>query len=142
MKYWMAIYNPDTWREFVAMPDKVCAFTENRTRRFPVISIGDKVVCYVARAFTWSGLLTVTGELYRASGVAYPLRVPVKADVLVGDPSLGLPMSKMEGRLSFFPMGGGPKVWAPHVRISPRVMHIPDAEALAEALRQYANSVE
>src|SRR5688572_21128600 len=119
MKYWMAIFNPDTWREFVAMSDKVCAFADNPTRRFPAISINDRIVCYVAKAYTWAGLLTVTGERYRASQEVYPNRIPVRPEVVIADPAQGVPMSKMEGKLSFFPAGGSAKTWAPHVRISP-----------------------
>jgi hypothetical protein len=139
MKNWMAIFNEDTWRDFVGMTTKVCAFSDNRSRAFPAIAIGDRIICYVAKAQTWTGVLAVTGERYRAEGT-YPNKVPVKCEIVIVDPASGVPMAAMEGKLSFFPPGGSAKQWAPHVRISPRVMHVPDAEALVEALTLRAPS--
>lgn len=124
------------------MPTKVCGFVDNPTRKFPAISVGDRILCYVAKAQTWAGLLTVTGERYRASEKTYPNRIPVKPEVVILDPARGVPMTKMEGKLSFFPAGGSAKEWAPHVRISPRVMHVPDAEALVDALQRFGEGVE
>ena len=138
MKYWMAIFNEETWRDFVAMRVKVCAFSDNPTRRFPTISIDDRILCYVAKAQVWAGLVSVVGERFRANGEQYPNRIPVKPDIVIADPARGVAMSEMEGKLSFFPAGGSAKQWAPHVRISPRVMHIPDAETLADALKRSA----
>ena len=140
MKYWMAIFNQETWRDFIAMPVKVCAFKDNPTRRFPTISIGDHLLCYVAKAQAWTGLLTVTSERYRASEEVYPNRVPVEPEIVIADPARGVAMTAMEGKLSFFPAGGSAKQWAPHVRISPRVMHAPDAEALVDALKRSADA--
>jgi hypothetical protein len=142
MKYWMCIFNPETWQDFIAMPNKVCAFPDHKMRKFPAISINDRILCYIAKAQAWGGLLTVTGERYRVTDANYPNRVPVRPEVIIASPAHGVPMTKMEGKLSFFPAGGGGRDWAPHVRMSPRIMHVPDAEAIADALQLSADHVE
>lgn len=93
MKYWMAIFNQDTWREFIDMPVRTCAFGDNPTRRFPTISVDDRLLCYVAKVHTWTGVLKVTGERYRATADTYPNKIPVEPEVLIADPALGVPMT-------------------------------------------------
>ena len=135
LKCWMAIFNPETWADFVEMRDRCCGFADNSNRRFPSISVSDRFICYVAKAQTWTGVLAVTGDRTRVTEGKYPNRYSVASEVVIADPKFGVPMSVMEGKLSFFPQGGTAKEWAPHVRISPRIMHIPDAEALAVAIK-------
>jgi hypothetical protein len=141
MKYWMSIFTPDTWQQFLAMPQHVCAFNDLPGRRFPDLSLGDHLLCYVSKEQVWAGVLAVNGPRYRSvdhlyTGGLFPNRVSVTPLVLLTPLQKAVRMSALEGRLSFFPAGTGGKKWAPHVRISPRVMHTPDALAIVAAVQE------
>ncbi len=137
MNHWLAVFNEVTWAQFLAMSPKVYAFSEPRDRRLPGIRIGDRLLCYVAKRMVWAGVLRVVGDRYREStrifaGGDFPIRYSVETEIgLTADDAL--PMSALEGRLSFFPAGGTGKNWAPYLQKSPRKLHQLDAEALIDA---------
>ena len=139
MKSWLTIFNEETWISFLQMPTKICAYNDQPGKRFPVISIGDEIICYVSKLQVLSGILTVAGERYRSQDALYkggifPNRVPVSCEVALALAE-AVPMSTLEGKLSFFPSGATGKDWGPFVRNSPRILHVPDAKALADAIR-------
>lgn len=37
MNYWMTVFNDVTWPQFLKMSPKVCAYTEPRGKRFPIL---------------------------------------------------------------------------------------------------------
>jgi hypothetical protein len=138
MNYWLSVFNEQTWGQFLEMSPKVYAFAEPRDRRLPNIQVGDQLLCYVSRKMVWAGVLNVIGDRYRDntrlfSGGDYPIRYHVDPEILLcGEETL--PMSELEGRLSFFAAGGTGKNWAPYLQKSPRKLHTPDANAIVEAL--------
>jgi hypothetical protein len=139
MKSWMAIFNPETWTTLLEMTPKVCAFNDLPSRAFPAIAVGDRFICYVSGAQVWAGILSVAGAKYRSqdrlyAGGTFPNRIPVECEIAYHNLDEAVKMSELEGLLSFFPVGGTGKNWAPHVRISPRIMHVPDADAIASSL--------
>lgn len=139
MKSWMTVFNPQTWATFLEMTPKVCAFNDLPSRSFPAIAAGDKLICYVSGAQVWAGVLLVVGEKYRSqdrlyAGGTFPNRIPVDCEIAFQNLDDAVKMPGLEGQLSFFPVGGTGKNWAPHVRISPRIMHVPDADTIASSL--------
>ena len=134
MNYWMTVFNEVTWPQFLDMSSKVCAYTEPRGKRVPNIDVGDQIICYIAKAKSWGGVLRVSGQRFSDdkrifSGGPYPIRIPVEP-IYLATLEQAIPMDQLEGKLSFFPSGGSGKDWAPYVRNSPRKFHVPDAEAV------------
>jgi hypothetical protein len=134
MNYWLSVFNEETWRQFRDMPSKVCAFPEPRMARFPNIPKDDRLICYISRKMVWAGVLRVSGDLYRDrtliyEGGIFPIRIPVEPLIVLATDE-ALPMTDLEGHLSFFPKGSTGKRWAPYVRNSPKKIHSPDAETI------------
>jgi hypothetical protein len=145
MKSWMVVFNQETWATLLSMPSQICAFNDIPGRRFPLVAVGDRFICYISGAKAWAGILYVTGGKYRSEeqlyvGGVFPNRVPVRAEITFGNLDDAVKMLEFEGTLSFFPQGGSAKNWAPHVRISPRIMHVPDATVIATRLSQQFSS--
>lgn len=138
MNHWLAVFNEVTWDEFLAMSPKVYAFAEPFDRRVPGIRLDDRLLCYVAKKMVWAGVLRVVGDRYRESttiftGGDFPIRYPVEPEIAL-TVAEALPMSALEGRLSFFPSGGTWKNWSPYLQKSPRKLRPIDGDALLEAL--------
>jgi len=138
MNYWLSVFNEMTWRQFRDMTSKVCGFPEPRSGRFANITKYDTFICYISKRMVWAGVLHVSGKPFRDrsqiyEGGIFPRRVPVEP-LIVCDVERAVPMSQLEGRLSFFPTGSTAKRWAPIVRNSPRKLHPPDAQAIINLL--------
>jgi len=140
MNYWLTVFNEVTWRQFREMPQKICAYSEPRGGRFAKIEMEDRLICYISRKMVWAGVLRVTGDRFRDQsriyqGGNFPIRFPVEP-LIVRDIDAAVPMSSLEGRLTFFPAGSTSKSWAPFLQKSPKKLFAPDAEALISMIEE------
>ena len=140
MNYWLSVFNEVTWRQFRDMPSKVCAYPEPRGGRFAKIERDDRLICYISRKMVWAGVLRVTGDLFRDhsrifEGGDFPIRFPVEP-LIVRDIDDAVPMSSLEGRLTFFPAGSTSKSWAPYLQKSPKKLFAADAEELINMIEE------
>lgn len=140
MQYWLSLFTTATWKEFAALDPPVCAFPTKKNGKFPAISVGDCIVCYLVGRKQWVGLLEVTGRRYHdvtplhQSGL-FPVRFRVRSRIVLSSED-GVSMSSLEGELTFFPKGAYGKQWACAVRSSPRKLCVEDATAIISRMKQ------
>lgn len=144
MQYWLSLFTPATWKEFLVLKPPVCAFPAKRTGKFPAIAEGDWFLCYLIGKKKWVGLLEVVGRRYHdvshihQSGL-FPIRFRVRPRIALV-PEVGLTMESLEGQLSFFPKGATGKQWACAVRSSPRKLLASDAAVIISCLEAQSQS--
>lgn len=139
MTYWLNLFTGNTWREFQKAGSNVTGFREHNWKRAERIKPGDIFLCYMVGVSRWVGLLEITGDRYKDesriwSEEVFPVRFPVKPLVIL-TPEQGVPMTAMEGKLSFFPQGGPVGRWSGNVRASPTKYGQKDGDALTTAIR-------
>ncbi len=139
MNYWFDAFTGITWNEFRTAGAKVTGFREHNWKRAEKIRTGDIFLCYMVGVKRWVGLLEVTGERYRDETPIwreeiFPVRFPVRPLVTL-EAEFGVPMKDMEGKLTFFPMGG--TKWSGWVRSSPTRYDGVDGIAIADILREF-----
>lgn len=105
VSYWLDLFTGTTWEEFQAAGSTVSGFRETRAATVAKIRPGDILLCYLTGVMRWVGALEVVGSVEDKSPIwkfdAFPARLRVKPLVLL-QPEHGIPMSELEGRVSFF----------------------------------------
>jgi hypothetical protein len=63
--YWLDLFTPVTWQEFLDAGAKVSGFREARWSTLQKVRPGDYFLCYATGISRWIGLLEVTSEAFR-----------------------------------------------------------------------------
>jgi len=142
--YWLDLFTPVTWQEFLDAGGKVSGFRETQWSRLQKAKVGDYFLCYITGISRWVGLLEVTSEAFRDTTIiwkdeSFPCRIKVK---VISKLTLetGVPVKEMKDQLSAFQTTGGPLAWTGHFRGSPTKWKISDGEAVVKAVLQAAQS--
>jgi hypothetical protein len=82
--YWLALFSPTTWQEFLDAGGTVSGFREGNQATVQQIKPGDYLLCYVTQVSRFIGVLEVTGESFLDKTRSiwkdddFPCRVAVK----------------------------------------------------------------
>ncbi len=142
--YWLDLFTPVTWQEFLDAGGQVSGFRETRWSTLQKVKPGDYFLCYLTGISRWIGLLEVTSEAFRDTAPiwkdeGFPCRVKVKA-VAKLTPETGVPVKHMKDQLSVFQTTGGALAWTGHFRGSPTKWKASDGEAVVKAVLQASES--
>jgi hypothetical protein len=139
MTYWLDLFTGTTWEEFQRTGAKISGFRENNWKRAEKIKPGDIFLCYLVGVSRWVGLLEVESPRFRDNSriwteEEFPVRFKVKPIAMLS-PKHGVPMSSLEGQLSFFQLVDNARKWSGYVRNSPTKYRDEDGIAIAAAVR-------
>jgi hypothetical protein len=142
--YWLDLFKPVTWQEFLDAGGNVSGFRESRWSTVQKIKPGDYLLCYLTGISRWIGLLEVTSGAFRDTTVvwkeeSFPCRVKVKSIARL-TPETGVPVKEMKDQLSVFQTAGGTLSWTGYFRASPRKWKTADGEAVVNAVLQAVDS--
>ncbi len=139
MKYWLDLFTWKTWQEFLNVGANISGFSEHRWRSVQRIQPGDFLICYMTGLSRFFAILEVTGNPYRDnipiwSEAIFPSRVSVKVSLELS-PAHAVPVTNLQGKLSYFQNMKAPNSWSGHFRGSPVVEKQADAMAIIAALK-------
>jgi len=142
--YWLDLFTPVTWQEFLDAGGKVSGFRESRWSTLQKVVVGDYFLCYLTGISRWVGILEVTSEAFRDTKPIwkdenFPCRVRVKV-VAKLTPETGIPVKEMKDHLSVFQTNGGALAWTGHFRGSPTKWKVSDGEAVVSAVQRAVES--
>jgi hypothetical protein len=60
--YWLDLFTPQTWNEFLKAGSSVSGFRESRWSAVQKIQEGDYLLCYLTGISRWVGVLEVTSK--------------------------------------------------------------------------------
>lgn len=137
--YWLDLFTPQTWNEFLAAGGTVSGFRESRRNSMRRMQPGDALVCYLTGVSRFVGILEVTGPAYtdRApiwKDEAFPERVPVKVVAQLA-PETAVPVAELLDGFSWAARLKSPIAWTGHFRGSPVQMDPADGAMVEEAIR-------
>lgn len=134
MAYYLNLFTVETWEEFKQAGGEVTGFREAMWKRARNISPGDRLVCYLAGAYRWVGVLEVTGRPYFDPDPSpiwkldpFPARVPVRV-VQEVEPKYGPPVQSMLDELKAARQLTNRRRWGSLFMGSPRSW--PDADGV------------
>lgn len=137
--YWLDLFSPTTWQEFLTAGGGVSGFRESRWTTVRQIKQGDYLLCYMTQVSRFVGVLEVTGEPYldKTNTIwkdeEFPCRVEVK--VVASLPvEAAIPIIELADQLSFFQNLKSPWAWTGRVRGSPTKWSESDGEVVASAV--------
>ncbi len=86
--YWLVLFSPSTWQEFVKDGGRTCGFRETKERAVSRIAAGDTLLCYVTKVSKFAGALKVNSAPYRDtrpiwSTETFPWRIDVIASAIL-----------------------------------------------------------
>jgi len=137
--YWLDLFSPTTWQEFLDSDRDVSGFRESRWGIVQSIKPGDYLLCYLTQVSRLVGVLDVNSEPYidHSGSIwkddAFPCRVKVSVAVAL-TVDTAIPITKLSDRLSMFQNLSNPNAWSGHVRGSPAKWKPTDGEVIIEAL--------
>lgn len=102
MTYWLNLFTIETWREFKDAGGTVSGFSGRRWNTAQRLQPGDRLLCYLVRAYRWIAVLKVTGPAYLDEDEShriwtqalYPVRAPVEIELEL-TPETGVPVADM-----------------------------------------------
>jgi len=136
--YWLDLFTPTTWREFLDAGGAVSGFKASRASRVQKIRPGDHLLCYLTGISRWIGILEVTGPAYNDTtpiweSDPFPARLPVRVVVAL-TPETGIPVLEMRDQLSVFQNLKSPERWSGAFRGSPARWKVADGETVTRAV--------
>lgn len=142
MNYWLGLFTPKTWQEFIDSGSDVSGFRESRWSAVQKIAKGDYLLCYLTGISRFVGLLEVVGKPFKDtkkiwSDDSFPSRVKVKPLVKL-TPETAVPVQSLRGQLSFLPQDSWGPAWTGHFRGSPTQWKSADGEIVADILKAAA----
>lgn len=138
--YWLDLFSPTTWQQFLEAGASVSGFRESRWKQVQQFAIGDYLLCYLTQVSRFVGVLEVVSEPYRDTSHSiwddeFPCRVKVRVVAqLPLDNSI--PIRDLEDWLSFFQNLASSNAWSGHVRASPARWRTGDGAAVVEAVQE------
>ena len=146
MNYFTNLFTVKTWNQFLKAGGSVTGFTEYQRPRASSLEIGDHLLCYLAGANRWVGVLEVVGPSYPFDGTGnriwdddYPTRVPVRVLMKV-DPLHGPLVTSMLDRLETMETMSNKKAWGAKFLASLNRWSHADGELVEAALRTAVES--
>ncbi len=137
--YWLDLFSPLTWQQFVDAGGTVTGFRANRWNQVSKIEVGDYLLCYLTRVSRFIGMLEVVGDPYQDhSGSIWDDDFPCRIEVRVAtqlEIDTAVPIKLLADRLTFFQNLRSPNAWSGQVRGSPTRWRTPDGETVVEAIR-------
>jgi predicted RNA-binding protein len=140
--YWLDLFTPQTWNEFLNAGSSVSGFRESRWSAVQKIEEGDYLLCYLTGISRWVGILEVTSKKpFKDSkpvwkDEVFPCRVNVKF-VAELEPETAVPVKDMKDVLSAFKSAksdGYSQAWTGRFRGSPVKWSQSDGEAVVAAV--------
>jgi len=140
--YWLDLFTPKTWDEFLKSGSSVSGFRESRWAYVQKVQKGDYLLCYLTGVGRWVGILEVTsGKAFNDttpiwSVDVFPCRVKVRPIVTL-DPETGVPVRDLKDVLSAFKTAKSDSyslAWTGKFRASPAKWSQADGEAVLHAL--------
>lgn len=64
MTYWLDLFTPKTWAAFKQNGGLISGFREGQRRSAERVKPGDKFLCYIVGLSRWSGVLSITSEMF------------------------------------------------------------------------------
>lgn len=137
--YWLDLFSPATWQEFLDAGAEVSGFRENRWTTVRKIKPGDYLLCYLTQVSRIVGVLEVVSEPYRDdSGTIwkddeFPCRLQVSV-VATLPIDAAVPITELSEQLSIFNNRSNSNAWTGHVRGSPTKWKPTDGEVVVNAV--------
>lgn len=138
--YWLDLFTPTTWKEFLDNGGRVSGFRESRWKTLQKVKKGDLFLCYLTGLSRWVGMLEVVSEPFKDESPIwkdeqFPCRVKVKALATL-TPETGIPVMDFRDRLTVFHNVGtdSPLAWTGHFRGSPTKWRTSDGEIVSSAI--------
>lgn len=140
--YWLDLFTPQTWGEFINSGGTVSGFRDKRWAYVQKIQKGDYLLCYLTGVGRWVGTLEVTSaKAFRDEAPIwkddiFPCRLKVKVIVAL-DPETGVPVRDMKDVLSAFKTAKSNSyslAWTGKFRGSPARWSQADGEAVVQAV--------
>jgi predicted RNA-binding protein len=132
--YWVQIFTPETWEEFVRAGGRVTGFRPSRWGLIQKLRPGDWLLCYLSRVGRWIGILEILSEPYLDQSPIWKNEVyPCRADVAVITaltPETAVPIRSLQERLSIFRK----KHWGLYLISSPSKWNVDDAQVVIDAI--------
>ena len=138
-KYYLALFNEETWNEFLDMGSSIYGTTLNKQKRMETINAGDFLICYVTKIARFVGLLDITSKAYLDDhriwkNDIYPVRVNVQP-VYILEATNGIPISELKEELEIFINLKNPKNWSGFFISSLNTFQEHDAKIIVNKLR-------
>jgi hypothetical protein len=139
VNYWLDLFTPKTWQEFLDSGAEITGFRETRWSTVQKIAKGDCMLCYLTGVSRFVGVLEVTGKPFKDtkkiwSDEEFPCRIKVK-HVSTLTPETGVPVKQLAGKLSFLPEDTIGLAWTGHFRGSPTKWKPDDGAAVTDAIK-------
>lgn len=136
--YWLNLFSPVTWQQFLDAGALVTGFRDNRWKQVQQIAVGDYMLCYLTQVSRFIGVLEVVSDPYQDASRSiwdddFPCRVKVRVVAQV-PLDASVPITALSDRLSFFQNLTSPNAWSGHVRGSPTRWRAGDGAAVVEAI--------
>lgn len=146
--YWLSIFNPTTWQEFLDTGADVMGFPETQRNTVKWIKPGDYLLDYMTGVSRWVRVLEVISEPYTDTEhqiwkqATFPCRVRVKLLTSL-TPDMGVPALALIKELRLFDNLKSPN-WGLLFKTAPRELHHEDRQLIKKTLQaavQQAQSV-
>jgi predicted RNA-binding protein len=146
--YWLSLFNPTTWQEFLDAGADVMGFPETRRNTVKRIKPGDYLLGYMTGVSRWVSVLEVISEPYTDTEhqiwkqATFPCRVRVKLITSL-TPDMGVPVLSLSKELRLFDNLKSPN-WGLLFKTAPRELHREDGQLITKTLQaavQQAQSV-
>jgi hypothetical protein len=140
MKYWLDLFTGTTWREFREAGASVSGFSAGRKSVAQRVQQGDLLLCYLTGVMRWVGALEVTDRSTDTRRIwkdpEFPVRFNVKPLVML-EAEYGVPMERLQGRVSFFATAKDKGKFRGFVRGSPNLFKdSKDADLILSLIRE------
>lgn len=142
-KYYLALFNEETWNEFLENGLSAYGTNLNKQVRMQRINIDDFLICYVTKLSRFVGLLKVTSKPYINNTIiwkneVYPVRVDVHPEYILKHTE-GVTLSGLKDELTIFNNLKNPNSWKIFFRNSLNTFQEHDAKIIIEKLKEASN---
>jgi hypothetical protein len=133
--YWVQVFTPNTWQQFVSAGSNVTGFRETRWNHIQTIKPGDRILCDLSGISKWIGILEVLSDPYLDTiriweEDLFPCRVAVQSIVCL-PLECAVPIRELK-KLSIFRI----KNWSLYLIASPSKWNVEDGEIVAQVLQE------
>jgi len=122
--YWLNLFSPSTWQEFLAAGGEVTGFRANRWQTVKKIKPGDVLLCYVTQVSRFVGVLEAVSTPYQDENRDiwkdddFPCRIKVRVIAKL-TLDTAVPIMRLMDELPMFEGLSNSNAWTGHVRGSP-----------------------
>lgn len=142
MNYWLDLFTGTTWEKSQRNGNVVSGFRESGRAVVSRIQPGDILLCYLTGVSRWVGALEVLGPTDDSSAIwslqDFSVRIAVQPLVILS-PEHGVPMSELEGKVSFNSRPEDRGLYRGFIRRSPNLFKVhADGDVILDLLRRAA----